>query len=160
MKGLFGLSLLPLLAAASPIVQTQVFDDKAAPLISSTNAKEIPDSYIVVFKKHVSNSLASDHHSWVQDLHLNVQSRKTELRKRSQSPMVDSIFEGLKHTYNIGGSLMGYSGHFDEDVIEQVRNHPDVSSYCGFEAATVDTPPIATPLDRVPGLTDHLITKC
>jgi hypothetical protein len=23
--------------------------------------------------------------------------------------------------------LLGYSGHFDEDVIEQVRRHPDVS---------------------------------
>lgn len=36
-------------------------------------------------------------------------------------------YEGLKHTFEFGGSLLGYSGHFDEDVIEQVRRHPDVS---------------------------------
>jgi cerevisin len=40
--------------------------------------------------------------------------------------MVDDIFHGLKHTYNIAGGLMGYSGHFDEDTIEQIRQHPDV----------------------------------
>lgn len=31
----------------------------------------------------------------------------------------------MKHTYNIPG-LMGYSGHFDEDTVEQIRRHPDV----------------------------------
>merc|ERR1711981_12569 len=81
---------------------------------------------IVVFKKHVTEKHAADHHSWVQDIHLNTQDAKTELRKRSQTPMVDDIFGGLKHTYNIAGSLLGYSGHFDEDVLEQIRRHPDV----------------------------------
>lgn len=127
MKGFFGLSVLPLLAVASPVIKTGVYNAKAAPLVSAANAVEIPDSYIVVFKKHVTADSASDHHAWLQDLHTSVQSNKMELRKRSQSPLVDTIFEGLKHTYNIGGSLMGYSGHFDEDVVEQLRNHPDVS---------------------------------
>lgn len=127
MRGLFTTALLPLLAAASPVLRTESIHNDAAPVISSVNAKEIPDSYLVVFKKHVTQNLAAEHHDWVQDLHLNVQNTKTELRKRSQLPMVDNVFQGLKHTYNIGGSLMGYSGHFDEDVIEQVRRHPDVS---------------------------------
>ena len=126
MKGALSLLSLSLLAAASPVARTDVFD-KVAPLLSAENAKHIPDSYIVVFKKHVTQSLAAEHHSWVQDMHLDVQTKKTELRKRSQTPLVDSIFEGLKHTYNIGGSLMGYSGHFDEDVLAQIRSHPDVS---------------------------------
>ncbi|KAJ9625691.1 proteinase B [Taxawa tesnikishii (nom. ined.)] len=126
MRGLFTTALLPLLAAASPVLRTESIHNDAAPVISSVNAKEIPDSYLVVFKKHVTQNLAAEHHDWVQDLHLNVQNTKTELRKRSQLPMVDNVFQGLKHTYNIGGSLMGYSGHFDEDVIEQVRRHPDV----------------------------------
>lgn len=42
--------------------------------------------------------------------------------------MVDEIFHGLKHTYNIAGSLLGYAGHFDDETIEQIRRHPDVSS--------------------------------
>ncbi|KAK4624690.1 Subtilisin-like serine protease Cla h [Fulvia fulva] len=117
---------LPLLAAASPVLHEQSIHGDAAPIISSANAKEIPDSYIIKFKKHVTTQLAADHHDWVKDIHLGVQSRKTELKKRSQIPMVDDIFHGLKHTYNIAGSYLGYSGHFDEDVIEQIRRHPDV----------------------------------
>ena len=128
MKAVLSLLTLPLLAAASPVVKTQVFDDQAAPLYTSENGKHIPDSYIVKFKQHVTQNLASEHHDWVQDLHLSTETRKTELRKRSQMPFSDTVFEGLKHTYNIGGSLLGYSGHFDEAVIDAVRRHPDVST--------------------------------
>ena len=130
MRGLT-LSLLPLLAYASPIVLDTIHND-AAPILSSSNSIEVPDSYIVVFKDHVTHSAASLHHNWVQDLHLNVESSKSELRKRSQIPFLDQVFGGLRHTYNIPGSLLGYSGHFDADVIEQVRRHPDVSRYCAI----------------------------
>ncbi|KAK5134206.1 hypothetical protein LTR08_006866 [Meristemomyces frigidus] len=125
MKGILSLTLATL-ASASPVFLDSSIHKDAAPILSSANAKEIADNYIVVFKKHVSDKHAADHHSWVQDTHSKMQTAKTELRKRSQTPLTDSIFGGLKHTYNIGGSLLGYSGHFDEDVIEQIRRHPDV----------------------------------
>ena len=125
MKAMLGLALAAA-ASASPVLVDSIHND-AAPILSSTNAKEIPDSYIVKFKEHVDQNLAAAHHGWVQDLHTSTQYRKTELRKRSQTPMVDDIFSGLKHTYNIAGGLLGYSGHFDEDVIEEIRRHPDVS---------------------------------
>ncbi|KEF61292.1 cerevisin [Exophiala aquamarina CBS 119918] len=125
MKSFLGLSLLPLLAAGSPVIVETIHKD-AAPVISSSNAKEIPDSYMVVFKQHVSNADAVAHHSWIQDLHLTNQVNKQELRKRSFGFSEDTIFEGLRHTYNIPGGLLGYAGHFDQDVIEQVRRHPDV----------------------------------
>ncbi|RJE17150.1 serine protease, partial [Aspergillus sclerotialis] len=116
----------PLLAAGSPVLVDTIHND-AAPVISSSNAKEIPDSYMVVFKKHVSERAATAHHSWVQEAHVSHESRKLELRKRSQVPMSDeTVFEGLRHTYNIPGGLLGYAGHFDEGVIELVRRHPDV----------------------------------
>jgi cerevisin len=128
MKGLLGLSLLPLLAAGSPVVIDTIHKD-AAPVISSSNAKDIPNSYMVIFKKHVTERDASAHHTWVQDVHLSTEIRKQELRKRSLTSFDDdTIFEGLRHTYNIPGGLLGYAGHFDEDVIELVRRHPDVSS--------------------------------
>ncbi|KAL1303651.1 hypothetical protein AAFC00_007007 [Neodothiora populina] len=136
MKTFIG-AFLPLLAVASPIINTEslksdVFshesiNNDAAPLISSVDATEIQDSYIVVFKDHINAASASTHQSWVADLHENTKSSKMELRKRSQMPFSDTVYEGLKHTYNIGGSLLGYSGHFDEDVIEAVRRHPDVA---------------------------------
>jgi len=127
MRGLISYSLLPLLASAAPTLNTETIHDGVAPIISSLNAEEVPDSYIVVFKKHVTEAKASDHHSWVQDIHTAGESQRTELRKRSQFPITTDIFEGLKHTYNIAGNFLGYSGHFDDSVIEKVRRHPDVS---------------------------------
>ena len=128
MKGLFSLSyaLFPLLVCSSPILVDTIHNG-AAPIESSSNAKTIPGSYIIVFKDHVTHTEAAVHHDWVQMLHLATEDSKTELRKRSQLPFVTETFEGLRHTYNIAGSLLGYSGHFDEEVIEQVRRHPDVS---------------------------------
>ena len=124
MKGLISLSLLPLLTAASPVFVDTIHNE-AAPILSSSNSAEVPDSYIVVLKKHVDSDSASAHQSWVQNLHTSAESSKTELRKRSL--FTGDAFEGLKHTYNIPGSFVGYSGHFHEDVIEQVRRSPDVS---------------------------------
>ena len=129
MKGTFALSLLPLLASASPVLVDSIHNE-AAPILSSTQSQEIPDSYIVVFKDGLSHSSASAHHDWVQDQHLQVEKSKRDLLKRSQMPF--SAFGGLKHTYNIAGGLLGYSGHFDESVIEQVRRHPDVSRTLGL----------------------------
>ncbi|KAJ5908473.1 Subtilisin-like serine protease [Penicillium taxi] len=119
MKGFIGL-LLPLLAAASPMVVDSIHNG-AAPIISSVNAKEIADSYIVVFKKHVDHSVAASHHSWVQDLHT-----QTHMELKKRGLFSENPFNGLKDTFNIGGSLMGYAGNFHLDVIEQVRRHPDV----------------------------------
>ena len=118
MKGLAALvraAAAPLLAAASPIVRQP-----------SPEPKLIPNQYIVFFKDHVSAEHAAAHHGWVQGLHVQSQGGSTsdhlELRKRSG---LDSLFEGLKHTYALPG-LFGYSGHFDDTVVEQIRKHPDV----------------------------------
>ena len=131
MKGFSVISLLPLLASASPVI-VQTIHNEVAPVHSSSNAIEIPNSYMVVFKKDVTQAKASAHHEWVQELHLNNEDTRSELRKRSQIPLMPDVFEGLRHTYNIAGNLLGYSGHFDEDVIEQVRRHPDVSLTCSI----------------------------
>ena len=129
MRGFLGLSVLPLLASASPILVDTIHND-AAPIFSASNAKEIPNSYMVIFKKHVSSQAAKAHHGWVQDVHLTSQNTRTELRKRALSfGDIDlTSFEGMKHTYDIAGKLLGYSGHFDDEVMEQVRRHPDVST--------------------------------
>ncbi|RPB24335.1 serine protease [Terfezia boudieri ATCC MYA-4762] len=115
------------LVTASPIFDRASQD--VAPLISANIAEhEIPDSYIVVFKDHVKESAATKHHSWVQELHT------TSLKKRSQIPLMKSGSEwlndaadGLKHTYNISGELLGYAGTFDKSVLEEIRRHPDVA---------------------------------
>ncbi|KAL9042042.1 MAG: hypothetical protein Q9180_000879 [Flavoplaca navasiana] len=124
MKGLLALGVLPLLALSSPVFNTETIHKDAAPVLSSTQAKQIPDSYIIVFKKHVSHEAAAVHHTWVQDQHAELETTRRQLSKRSQVPLM--TYGGLKHTYNLAGGFLGYSGHFDEDVIEKVRRHPDV----------------------------------
>ena len=124
MKVSFILPLLPLLASASPVVIDTIHNE-AAPVLSSTQATEIPDSYIVVFKKDITHASAASHHDWVQDQHVEIETTKRSLNKRSQFPI--NSFGGLRHTFNIAGGLLGYSGHFDEEVIERVQRHPDVS---------------------------------
>jgi cerevisin len=109
-------------AAASPLFGSSVVGE--APLIQSVNAKHIPNSYIVKFKDHVKHGEAAAHHSWVNQLHMQTESRKFELRKRD---IVSDVMSGIKHTYNIAGTFMGYSGNFDDAVLEQMRRHPDVS---------------------------------
>lgn len=120
---------------ATPILDATVVDKDAAPLISSTAAAEhqIPNNYIVVFKNHVDSSKASDHHSWVTTMH---RSTVGELKKRSQLPLLSSAsswvdnveaLTGLKHTYDIGGLMKGYSGAFGDTVLNEIRKHPDVA---------------------------------
>lgn len=128
MKAVLGISLLPLLAASSPVYSVGTIHKDAAPVVSSVDSKVIPDSYMIVFKDHVTKDAAASHHGWVQDLHASAQLQRTELRKRSQLPFVSDVYRGLKHTYNIAGSVLGYSGHFDEGVLEEIRRHPDVSA--------------------------------
>lgn len=127
MKGVIGLALAAA-ASASPVVLDSIKSGESAPIISSSNGKDIADSYMIKFKPHVTHNDAVAHHAWVQVLHdVSTDSRKAELKKRSQEPLAEEVFAGLKHTYNIAGSLLGYSGHFDENVIETIRKHPDVS---------------------------------
>lgn len=114
------------LVAASPIFEKRAAQD-VAPLFSAKIAEhEIPNSYIVVFKDHVKETTAATHHDWVQELH-------TSIKKRSQIPLfsagsewLNDAADGLKHTYNIAGKLLGYAGTFDKSVVDEIRRHPDV----------------------------------
>lgn len=136
MRGFAALSFAACAAAAVvPSFSTGTIHDGVAPILSSSNADAIPNRYIIKFKKHVTDSHAADHHTWLSSVHsASQESRELELRKRGQFPLVDTVFEGLKHTYKIGGAFMGYAGHFDDATIEEIRRHPDVSptpSYSG-----------------------------
>lgn len=119
---------LAALVSSAPTISTETIHSGAAPILSSVNAEAVPDNYIVVFKDHVDADTAVNHQLWIKDAHVAAEVDRAELRKRSQLPITTDIFEGIKHTYNIAGGFLGYSGHFDESVIEKVRRHPDVSN--------------------------------
>ncbi len=127
MRIVAALSLAACVAAAPKFSHESIHGD-AAPILSSSNAEVVPNSYIIKFKKHVTHRGASDHHTWVKQIHAENVDEMLELRKRGQFPLIDEVFRGLKHTYKVGEHFLGYSGHFDDSVIEQVRRHPDVST--------------------------------
>lgn len=133
MRSALALSVATAVQAASFSIGT--IHDGAAPILSSVDANTIPDSYVIKFKDYVDESAASTHHGWVQSIHESGEQERLELRKRGMSSFMDDVFTGMKHTFKIGDSFHGYAGHFHEDVIEQVRQHPDVSRHCclGYE---------------------------
>lgn len=120
----------PVLIVASPVGPSVV---SRAPLLSTLSASdhEIPDSYIVVFKKGVN---VDAHHNWIQQTHA------SSLKKRSQIPLggkpsgsflntvIDEVdtLTGFKHSFDIAGGFKGYSGSFDESTLDLIRSHPDV----------------------------------
>ncbi|OLN96673.1 Subtilisin-like proteinase Spm1 [Colletotrichum chlorophyti] len=127
MRGFIGaVAGLAAVASATPSLSVETVHDGMAPILSASNADEVPNSYIVKFKKHVSDSGAEDHHNWVQQIHSSSRDERLELRKRGQEPLVDDVFHGLKHTYKVGTDFLGYAGHFDSATIEKIRRHPDV----------------------------------
>lgn len=71
--------------------------------------------YIVRLK---SNATISNHTQWVGDLHAR------SLNKRS--------FTGVEKTFDAAGFL-GYSGHFDAETLEEIRNRDDVSCVSCWE---------------------------
>jgi cerevisin len=109
------LLLLPFGVLSAPTLP----EGHLAPLASSSG-DVVPDSYIVVLKKDVNVLSASAHQAWIQSLHDNHQ---TELRKRGSA----NFLQGVRHTYRISDDFVGYSGYFHDEVVEQIRRHPDVS---------------------------------
>ncbi|UKZ95738.1 Subtilisin-like proteinase Spm1 [Trichoderma asperellum] len=123
MRSVIALSVAAVAQASS--FQVGTIHESSAPVLSNIEANAIPDNYIIKFKDHVDEAGADKHHNWIQSIHDEGEQQRLELRKRSSIFGADEAFDGLKHTFKIG-DFKGYAGHFAEDIIEQVRNHPDV----------------------------------
>jgi cerevisin len=91
---------------------------------SPLQSHQLSDSYIVILKDNLSAPATNDHLLWVRNLHSTRENLRLELRKRGQEPQV---FAGVQHTYTISGNPIGYSGHFDAGLIEEIRKSPDVN---------------------------------
>ncbi|KAM4063805.1 subtilase family protein [Hirsutella rhossiliensis] len=120
---------LPLVAAAHAAILDAASVHHKSHAAQSIHSESIPDSYIIKFKDHVDDSAAEDHHIWVKDVHMGGGQQRLELRKRGVDDSVAAdVFTGTKHTYKIGNSFRGYSGHFHQSTIDEIQNHPDVES--------------------------------
>lgn len=98
--------------------------------VSSSVLDSFSNAYIVVFGKDATDIDVASHLEWVDQIHLPVGRKlsKTELRKRSEVQDGGDHFQGVKHTYDIGGTFRGYFGHFDKHILEQISHHPYVRS--------------------------------
>lgn len=132
MKWVFGLSVLAFVVLAVAQVD---------PTVCSRVLKTIPNSYIIVFKKGLLPEVAAQCREWVKSLHQLAE----QSREALQFPGNSNPLRGLIHTYEIG-DMVGYSGQFADDVIQQVRQSPNVSSI-----TQLPTPPLVN-LAPVPRL--------
>lgn len=114
--GLLLSSSIPSYAFRAPmhqhVMKTLPFDaDATAPLLSASNAEIIPNSYIVVLKEDAE---LNEHLLWFNTLLTAQLTRGNEVNT-------------LKHVYSISDGLMkGYSGIFDEKIIDEIRISPEV----------------------------------
>jgi hypothetical protein len=102
------LSVFTLSALALP------FHD-GAPVISSTEAKTIANSYIVSFKPGVSQQDIRAHHNYVFMNLLDVTN--------------SSSYSIVNHYYD-SDLIRGYSGKFEPHVLEQIKQSPLVTLFC------------------------------
>jgi cerevisin len=79
----------------------------------------IPDSYIVVYKRHV------------QPHHHDAHKRRVARIQASDAQLFDGVSSagvmGIVHDYGVEGALRGYSGRFTERVIDSIRAQPEVA---------------------------------
>ena len=74
----------------------------------------IEGSYIITLKSGATSADLESHLSWVSDVHARSLNRR------------DLV--GIQRTYDGSYNFHGYSGQFDADTIEQIKNDPNVST--------------------------------
>jgi hypothetical protein len=95
--------------------------------LESTRLESL-NSYIVIFKKHLSLKTRVAHHRWLASEVSTYEAWNYGDQSSAQIPLEfrRPRLVGLKYTYDINGQLFGYSGQFDDVMIEKIQQHPDV----------------------------------
>jgi cerevisin len=100
-------------------------DSYEAPIHTSSNAKIIPNQWIVVFHQHADESAISQHHSFLQTTLL--ATRPPVAPHQQTLGRLNDIFGRVQHSYNLTNLLKGYSGTFSEGLIDLLRKDPAVA---------------------------------
>jgi cerevisin len=116
--------LVATLANAKPL-SYQDPDNNMAPLYISPEAEAIANSYIVVLKDHLSVSDIKEHASWINSI-ASVNNKQNH-HKISDWLSPHAASAGIEHVYDTP-NLKGYSGKFDDYVLEAIRQSDDVST--------------------------------
>lgn len=102
---------LALALAAVSCLTTPSYGQKIAPLY--VQDESIKDSYIVMLKAHVE---LETHANWVEEL----------VWASAAAKGLHTENFGIHHLYNLSSTVKGYSGTFDEQTIQAIRESDDV----------------------------------
>lgn len=91
-----------------------LFDD-LAPLYSSVDAEEVPDSYIVVFKDSINVMESSKHTTWLTSL---IQT-KADIKRNNK--------EKINHIFDVESQFRGYAGRFTQATVEKIRASKEIA---------------------------------
>lgn len=112
--------LIASLVNARPFMDEQ---EMVAPLYIPPTVETVQDSYIVILKDHLEVEDIEQHAEWIQTL--------------TQQNQKDRLFEwlnphtsshGIAHVYDTP-HVKGYSGRFDEAILDAIRQSNDVIYY-------------------------------
>ena len=115
--------LVSTLANAKPL-SYQDANNNLAPLYLSPEAEVIAKSYIVVLKNHLSVDDIKEHAGWIKSISSSSESSRQKL---SDWLNPHAATAGIEHVYDTP-NLKGYSGKFDDNVLEAIRQSEDVSA--------------------------------
>ncbi|KAI9481646.1 MAG: serine protease 1 [Benjaminiella poitrasii] len=115
--------LVSTLASAKPL-SYQDPNNLVAPLYVSPEAEIIQDSYIVVLKNDLQSHEIKEHAEWISALAMT--SARTETVDESDWLNPHITKAGIRHVYDTP-YLKGYSGRFDNQVLEAIRQSDDVA---------------------------------
>ncbi|KAL4881973.1 peptidase S8/S53 domain-containing protein [Aspergillus karnatakaensis] len=90
----------------------------AAPIIEARRPSEkVPGKYIVTFKSGIETDQIDAHRTWAANVH------KRNLERRDLN---ERDFSGIEKEFKIN-KWAAYSGSFDDETIEEIRNNADVA---------------------------------
>nr|ADB92602.1 serine protease 1 [Actinomucor elegans] len=111
--------LVASLANAKPLSYE---DNTMAPLYISPEAEVIANSYIVILKDNLKSHEIKEHATWISSL----AQKSNENFRMSDWLNPHAATAGIEHVYDTP-NLKGYSGKFDDQVLEAIRQSDDVA---------------------------------
>ena len=122
------------IALTGVAIASIISEDHSQPWFHGTHSRDtaIPNSYLVKLKDDTTESIATQHLEWLQQLHTTRSTKKKEIRRQSGRQAIlnnEQDFNGLTYSYDLGDSFRGYAVYTSADVIDQIRRHPDVRPF-------------------------------
>ncbi|EPE35932.1 Subtilisin-like protein [Glarea lozoyensis ATCC 20868] len=119
---------LDLLRFSTLLLSAVIASDTKYPNALESAQLESLNSYIVIFKPHVSSNNRKIYGRWIENQISKDESWNDGEQSSTQFPLESRPRAfGLKHAYDINGQLFGYSGQFNDILLKKIQQHPDIA---------------------------------